>query len=284
MSQSIISEIKSSYGYLTKTEKVIADLLLGSPKDFITYSMAQIADIANISQGSINNFAKKFAGDGFTALKLKLAGELSSATASVPFTIINRECEIKTAMEIKMLETVEAFKNTIAINNEENLKNAVLHIINAKRIMVCGMYYSGLTAQTLSQRLIELGVAATNNSDMLMCAVSASMMDNNDLIIAISSSGQTREIIDTVELAKKNGVPVLIITSNKYSKLAAIADCILITASSGITKVDRIDEIVMSQGLIVDTLCTYIRCLLDGNDSNKYEKLVEVMGMHSIEG
>ena len=58
----------------------------------------------------------------------------------------------------------------------------------------------------------------------------------------------------------------------------------LITASSGITKVDRIDEIVMSQGLIVDTLCTYIRCLLDGNDSKKYENLVEVMGMHSIEG
>lgn len=281
MYKNIISEIKSGYDFLTKTEKAIADLLLLSPQNFITYSMAQISECCDVSQGSINNFAKKFTGEGFSSLKLKLAGELAEHNEKEPFAIIDSDLKIKTAMEIKIKETVEAFKNTLQINDEDSLQEAVSRLLDAKKIEVCGMYYSGLTSRNLCQELITLGRPATHSSDMLMTAVSASMLTKNDLLVAISSSGKTKEIIDTATLAQKNDVPILAITSNRFSPLAKIADCVLLTASSGMSVSDRLDETFMSQKLIVDTLCAYMRSKCIG-EKDAYYDLLEVLSSHSI--
>ena len=46
-----------------------------------------------------------------------------------------------------------------------------------------------------------------------MCAVSASMLDENSLVIAISDSGATREILDAVTIARKNRVAAICLTS-----------------------------------------------------------------------
>lgn len=281
MNKSIISEIKSSYNFLTKTEKAIADLLLLSPQNFITYSMSQISECCGVSQGSINNFAKKFTGEGFTSLKLKLAGELAGCNNEKPFAIIDRELKIKAAMEIKINETLAAFKNTLEINDEENLKNAVCKLLNAKKIEVCGMYYSGLTARNLCQELITLGRPATHSDDTLMTAVSASMLTSDDLLVAISSSGKTKEIIDTAAMVQKKGVPILAITSNRFSPLSKISDCVLLTASSGMSVSDRLDETFMSQKLIVDTLCAYMRSQYTG-DKAAYYDFLEILSSHSI--
>lgn len=281
MDKSIISEIKSGYDFLTKTEKAIADLLLLSPQNFITYSMAQISECCGVSQGSINNFAKKFTGDGFSSLKLKLAGELAAHNEIEPFAIIDRDLKIKAAMEIKIKETLEAFKNTLEINDENSLKNAVSLLLNSKKIEVCGMYYSGLTARNLCQELITLGRPATHSDDMLMTAISTSMLTKDDLLVTISSSGKTKEIIDTATLSQKNGVPILAITSNRFSPIAKMADCVLLTASSGMSVSDRLDEIFMSQKLIVDTLCAYMRSQKTG-DKEAYYDFLEVLSSHSI--
>ena len=184
-------------------------------------------------------------------------------------------------MEIKIKETVEAFKNTLQINDEDSLQEAVSRLLDAKKIEVCGMYYSGLTSRNLCQELITLGRPATHSSDMLMTAVSASMLTKNDLLVAISSSGKTKEIIDTATLAQKNDVPILAITSNRFSPLAKIADCVLLTASSGMSVSDRLDETFMSQKLIVDTLCAYMRSKCIG-EKDAYYDLLEVLSSHSI--
>ncbi|MEE0840077.1 MAG: hypothetical protein U0L72_05955 [Acutalibacteraceae bacterium] len=65
MQKSIFSEIKSGYDYLTKTEKKIADVIISNPLEFTKISITQLSELAEVSQGSINNFSKKFCGGGF---------------------------------------------------------------------------------------------------------------------------------------------------------------------------------------------------------------------------
>jgi DNA-binding MurR/RpiR family transcriptional regulator len=57
----------------------------------------------------------------------------------------------------------------------------------------------------------------------------AALAAEDSLIIGISVSGETKEVIDAVKMAKQQGV--LAITSEKTSKLAQLADLILMIIS-----------------------------------------------------
>lgn len=53
------------------------------------------------------------------------------------------------------------------------------------------------------------------------------ILQENDVILAISNSGKTREIIELISLKNNlySGIPVIVITGNSESPIAMIADC-----------------------------------------------------------
>lgn len=281
MNNNIFIELKTEYEFLTAVEKSIADIILSDPKKFISYTMAELSQVSGVSQGSINNFSKKFTSSGFSALKLKVAGCISEFK-EIPFAVIDKSQGIKAAMELKIEEAVTAFRNAIAINDETVLEAAAKKIMSAKKIEIYGIFQSGIVAKDLCFALIQLGIPATFVDDTLMCSVSASMLDKDSLVIAVSSTGLTKEIIDAVQIAKNNDVPIICITSNKNSLLAKMSDYILLAASSGISISDRPDEIRMTQLLLIDTICSYIRSIIDLEGKNHYYKLNEILSSHSI--
>lgn len=282
MDKNIISEIKSQYSFLTKIERSVADLILQSPKEFVKYSMAEVADICGASQGSINNFAKKFCHDGFSALKLQIAA-CPDESLPEPFNIIDAKSTMKSAMQTKIKENLTAFENTLKANSEEDLKSAVGHILNARRVDIYGIYHSGIAAKDLSFQLIRLGIAANFVEDTLMCSVSATMLNSADLVIAITSSGRTKEIIDATKIAKENGATVISLTCNKFSPIAKISDTTLLTASSGISVSDKSDEIRLSQLMVLDTLCAYLRTCIDSDNRENFYRLSSILNSHSVE-
>ena len=74
-------------------------------------------------------------------------------------------------------------------------------LLSARRVDIYGIYHSGIVAKDLSFQLMRLGIAANFVEDTLMCSVSASMLTKDDLVIAVTSSGRTKEIIDAAKKA-----------------------------------------------------------------------------------
>src|SRR5699024_11784547 len=68
----------------------------------------------------------------------------------------------------------------------------------------------------------------TNSHDMI---INSSTVGPNDLIIAISSSGQTEDIIDGVQLAKRKKAKVISITNYAETTLTKSSDLVLYTSS-----------------------------------------------------
>ena len=281
MVKNIFAEIKAEYKYLSRIEKSIADLILNEPKQFVTYSMAQVSQLAGVSQGSINNFAKKFSDGGFSALKLKTATCLS-AHDEVPFSVVDKNDSVMAALELKTEETVSAFRNTLEINDERTLKNVVDKILNAKKIDIYGVFTSGIVAKEFGYQLIQLGIPANFVEDTLMCAVSATMLDADCLVIAVSSTGRTKEIIDAVEIARKNDVPIISVTGNKFSPLAKISDEVLVSPPSGASVSGSAAEIRMSQLLLLDAISSVLRSVIDVGGKEHYYKLKDVISSHSV--
>jgi RpiR family carbohydrate utilization transcriptional regulator len=243
-------------------------------------SMAEISHKCEVSQGSINNFAKKFCSGGFSAFKLQIASNLY-AHSEVVFSAIDSKKGIKDAMELKIKENITAFQNTLMVNDEEQFKIAVDKIMSAEKIEIYGAFHSGIAARDFCYQLMQLGIPASYISDTLMGFVAAATLPTNGLLIAVSSTGRTKEIIEAAQIAKGNGVPIISITS-KNSPLAKISDAVLITTVSNTTISDRQNEIRLSQLLVIDTICSYIRSVIDTEGKEHYYKLVDVIGSHAI--
>ncbi len=103
-------------------------------------------------------------------------------------------------------------------------------IFNAKgRVVICGVGKSGLIGKKISATLNSTGTSA-----FFIHAAEASHGDigavkPKDIVLVISSSGNTKEITDLIPFLKNNGNTLIGMTSNRSSTLAKKSDIILFT-------------------------------------------------------
>ena len=121
-------------------------------------------------------------------------------------------------------------------------------LTNSKSIFVMGAGRSGLAAKAFAMRLMHLGRNAYVVGETISPAI-----NEDDCILAISGSGETKTIVSAVEIAKKRGSKVLSLTSYPESSLGKISDVIMLV--KGRTKIDSLDE-------------DYIKRQIEGNYSS----------------
>ncbi len=111
---------------------------------------------------------------------------------------------------------------------DENLTKALDMIENTKgRVILSGMGKSGHIA-----RKIAASLASTGTPSFFMHPAEAShgdlgMVTSDDTIIAISNSGESRELIDILNYAKRFGINLISITKNPDSSLGRAGDIVL---------------------------------------------------------
>lgn len=281
MGKNLITELKTSLNFLTKVESKIAREIIDNPSAFITYSMSELAKKADVSQGSIINFSNKFAEGGFPELKLRISACIG-VQKKQQYNIVDANDSLKDALRKNADSLSLAYKHTDEINSEQTFEQVVERILKARKIEIYGIFRSATVATDFCYQLLELGIPASFVSDILTCSISASMLDESALVIAISSSGKTKDIIDAVKNAKANNVPIISITSNPNSPLAKLSDNVLVAPASGVSVSSRATEIRSSQLLITDTICSYIRRKIDFKNESRYYKLKTILSSHSV--
>jgi len=95
------------------------------------------------------------------------------------------------------------------------------------RVVVTGLGKSGLIGRKIAATL-----ASTGTPSLFLHAADAlhgdlGVMAAGDVLLAVSSSGETEEMIDLIEPAKRIGVQIVAMTSNPRSTLAAASDIVL---------------------------------------------------------
>ena len=119
---------------------------------------------------------------------------------------------------------IRILENTFNIIDGNDIEKATDMIINAKKVFFIGIGYSGMTAEDSNYKFSRIGfncMSLDSSHNMIMMA---SLMDEDDVIVAISHSGETDEIIKTVNIAKANGASVISVTEDKSSRLRDISD------------------------------------------------------------
>ena len=104
----------------------------------------------------------------------------------------------------------------------DSIKWMLTEIQDAKRVFLLGTGRSGLVGRAFAMRLMHLGFSSHVVGEITTPAVS-----DEDIVIAISGSGQTPSVEYWSKVAKDRGATVIAITSNKDSKLRNLADIVI---------------------------------------------------------
>ncbi|KXS44045.1 MAG: hexulose-6-phosphate isomerase [Methanolobus sp. T82-4] len=129
------------------------------------------------------------------------------------------ECEHLKSSILLMAVHLEKLAGEI---DNDSIKEMLTEVLEARCIFVLGAGRSGLVGRAFAMRLMHLGLSSHVVGETTTPAVS-----NEDVIIAISGSGQTRSVADLGKVAKDIGAKVVAITSNKESKLGDLADVVV---------------------------------------------------------
>ena len=104
---------------------------------------------------------------------------------------------------------------------------------NSGKLVTSGMGKAGQIAHNIATTFSSTGTPAVFLHPSEAQHGDLGILQKNDVLLAISNSGKTREIIELIEL--KNNIypeiPLIVITGNKESPLAQKADCFILTGS-----------------------------------------------------
>ncbi len=107
----------------------------------------------------------------------------------------------------------------------ENFENAVKTILKSSgKVIVTGMGKSGAIAKKISSTLASTGTTSSFLHPAEGVHGDLGMVLKNDVIIAISKSGETAEIIHLLPSFRRLDVPVIALTGNKNSTLSRYAE------------------------------------------------------------
>jgi arabinose-5-phosphate isomerase len=101
------------------------------------------------------------------------------------------------------------------------------------KLVLSGMGKAGQIAHNIATTFSSTGTPAAYLHPSEAQHGDLGILQKNDVLLAISNSGKTREIIELIDL--KNNlypeIPVIVITGNENSALAQKADCYILTGS-----------------------------------------------------
>jgi len=142
---------------------------------------------------------------------------------------MNKDSEediIQTGKSVLVIEAKAV--ESLASRLDENFAQAADLLAKTKsRVFVTGIGKSGLVGRKIAATLASCGTPAMFLHPTEAGHGDLGMVVKKDILIAISYSGDTREIVDLLDFAKRIGIKLIVITGNKHSKLAKYGDIVL---------------------------------------------------------
>ena len=129
-------------------------------------------------------------------------------------------------------------------------------MIQAKNIYFFGVGGSMVAALEAQSRFMRITSKVHMTIDLHLQAMSAALMDKEDLAIAFSYSGATKDTLDVVTKARSGGAKIIGITRFTRSPLAALCDLRLLCGANEGPMQGGSMSVKMSQFLLLDLLYT----------------------------
>ena len=207
-SPNLIRRITDNHPALRKSEAKVADFVLAHANDVINMRIVDLAAQSEVSEPTVIRFCRALGFDGFQSFKLQLAQQIGMGSVYTQFAVddsdtVNDLCS-------KVFDTTVGTLRTVRDELDPDiLEQAINTINNARRVEFYGFGASGSVAADAQHKFFRLQLSTTALIDPHIQHMSAISLGEEDVVVAISQSGQTRALLQSVNLAKEAGATVI---------------------------------------------------------------------------
>jgi DNA-binding MurR/RpiR family transcriptional regulator len=238
-----------------KSEKKVADWLISHPGDNLPMSISELAGLCESSESTIVRFARRLGFSGYRELKISVAGEQEKKVV-LPTIDENDSCfEILEKICNDAYLSFERTKRTIA---PENIAAAANLIAGARKTVLIGLGSSASVAQDAANKFLRAGYEAFSYADTHMQMIAVSHMREGDVLIGVSQSGASKDIVEAMKLAKSRGIPTICITGTDRSPIMKQSDIVLLTDTEETKHSSLALSSHLSRLVVIDSLCYYL--------------------------
>ncbi|MEM3396200.1 MAG: 6-phospho-3-hexuloisomerase [Thermoplasmata archaeon] len=117
---------------------------------------------------------------------------------------------------------LERVKEILENGDIETINVVVDKILKTRQIFVYGAGRSGIVGKAFAMRLVQMGLRAYFIGETI-----TPIVEHGDLVFIVSNKGETYSAIQTANIVRRVGGEVVVLTSNRHSKLALAANHIL---------------------------------------------------------
>jgi RpiR family carbohydrate utilization transcriptional regulator len=223
-SSNLLKTIANERNQLRKSEQKVADFVSEHPDDVIHMRIVDLAAKANVSEPTVVRFCRALNYDGFQDFKMTLAQDLASNQNFEQFTL-DSEDSVKDFQQ-KIFDSM--IGNLINIRDHldaTDLEKAIDALAKARRIEFYGFGASAAVCSDAQHKFHRLQISAAAHSDPHMQIISAVTMNDQDVVVAISQTGRTKDMLHTCKLVRETGATLLTLCPDNtpLAELASIA-------------------------------------------------------------
>jgi len=257
----LLNQIVLSNDSLRPSEKKVSSVILAAPAWTSRATLADIATQAGVSEPSVLRFARRMGFEGFQDFKYAL---IQSLAVGIPATHESVGSDDSLAMITnKVFEhSIESLRRTRDELDPEAIAAAVTAIRSASNILILGFGASGIVGQDAAQKFPLFGIPINAPVDYHQQFIAANLSDKETVVLAISNTAMTMEVIESAQEAKMRGATILALCGRR-GPISELAD-IVITHSTEDTDIYTPTTSRLAALVIIDVLAVSVAASHDG--------------------
>jgi len=220
--------INKRYNTLRKSEKRVAEFVQNHIDQVVALSLQGLAKRCSTSDATVLRFCRSLGYLGFADFKISLIPELLR-TGKKAYLGAGEDEKSETVKDVFQRNIYRQLDSTFRNCDDEMLRLAAQHIARANRILILGLGGSAGVAHIFSDSLASLGIFSSFLRDRSIIQNVVPTLSEGDVVVGISHSGETEEVVSAVKKASEYGAITIGITNFSPSPLADASQFTFVT-------------------------------------------------------
>lgn len=225
-------QIRRCYASLRKSEQKVADYVLSHEVICRKISLEALAEQSGVSQPTVVRFVKALGFCGFKEFRYKLMenalADMQAGDQQTMYGYHLKQDEQLKLIPAKVVNTsVRTLEDMLKSISGEQFEETIEILSGARRILLCGVENSAAVAKDLMTKLLYLGCDCRYEEDYYIQKIAAAALTQDDVVIGISYSGQSKDTVDVMKTAKKSGARTIAITNFRETRISRWSDLVL---------------------------------------------------------
>ena len=232
MEKSVLDIICASLDSFFESERKIGTYIIQHTAEVVDMTVGELAQACGVSDASVSRFCKKINMKGFHHLKITLAKEISEKgieeeEVSNHISVNDIEQSLKNILANKVTEITQ----TVSMMDAKQLSEILNKLNMARTVQFFAVGNTIPVAIDGAFKLNQIGIPAVSGTIWETQIGYTYNMTAEDVVIAISNSGEATAVLRALEAAKSAGATTLSITNSEKSSAAQLSDYHITTAT-----------------------------------------------------